>query len=210
MTLSVLLLWSSVASADTTPELTRTRSGRRNLDCERVSAQAGSDRYPGRIVVSESRAAPDDQTVVICQERLARPGLRAPRDEAVLSSLQTLATEIAVAAATSRPDLRERTWLVESFTPSQPVAAKVSFATKNALMGQGVRVSDRTPKLGAGDVDVLVRLPPFEAYPAACRRWFATGGLGEGDALLAVVNLDPRETVLHAGVCTGGGWTWLQ
>ena len=34
--------------------------------------------------------------------------------------------------------------------------------------------------------------------------------LGAGDALLAGLLRDPRETALHAGVCAGGQWTWLQ
>ena len=57
---------------------------------------------------------------------------------------------------------------------------------------------------------VITRMAPDQAYPTACRRWFDTGSLDDGDALLAVVTRDPRETDLHAGLCASGTWTWLR
>ena len=84
------------------------------------------------------------------------------------------------------------------------------LAVKNALMGAGVAVSDRTPLLAAGDVDVLTRLPPLEAYPAACARYAAGGSLRPTDVLLGVMQLDPRETTVHAGACVDGSWLWLR
>jgi hypothetical protein len=71
-------------------------------------------------------------------------------------------------------------------------------------------VSDRVPLLSAEDVNVLTRMHPDAAYPAACQRYAATGALGPGEALLAIVRRDPRETVLHAGLCVDGGWAWLK
>jgi hypothetical protein len=211
-----IALLSSIACAplmisqDPAPSMARSQTWSRNLECERVSAEAGSERYPGRIVASAPRGDFIERDAVICRERLTRPGLRAPRDEAILSTLEDEATDLTTAAQSRRPDLAGRTWLVEAFYPSAPVAAKVSFATKAALMRRGLRVSDRAPTLGAGDVDVITRMVPDEAYPAACRRYFATGSLREGDALLAVVSRDPRETILHAGLCDRGQWTWLK
>jgi len=175
-----------------------------------VTAEAGKQRRPGQIVTSSPRGDYIERSAVICTERLMRPGLRPVRDEAILSSLDTRSAEIAITAKSLRPDLQARTWLVEVYYPSAQVASKVSFATKNALMRQGLIVSDRAPTLAAGDVDVLTRMPPDEAYPMACHRYSATGSLREGDALLAVVSLDPRETILHAGLCTRGQWTWLR
>ena len=137
-----------------------------------------------------------------------RQGLRIERDEAVLSTLQKSTTDL-VAAAATRPDLAGKTWLVESFYPSGAVSDKLSFATKNALVLRGFRVSDRTPTLSAGDIGVITRMPAFDAYPLACKRYLDTGTLGEDDALLAVVMLDVRETTLHAGICFGGTWSWL-
>ncbi len=205
-----LVLLPFVFGSDPAPGLLRTRAESRNLDCERVSTETGSQRYPGVIDPESPRGAYVERSVVICKERVMRPGLRSARDEAFLLSLQEQATALATAAATLRPELLERTWLVETHFPSSQVAAKISFATKNALVVQGLAVSDRTPVLGADDVDVITRMAPQQAYRAACQRYTATGGLAGDDALLAVVQLDPRETILHAGICLDGGWEWLR
>ena len=113
-------------------------------------------------------------------------------------------------AAAQRPDLDARTWLVEAHYPSASVASKISFATKNALVELGLSVSDRMATLAAGDVDVIVRMSPEDAYPAACRRYFASGSLGADDALLSVILRDTQATILHAGLCEQGQWTWLK
>jgi hypothetical protein len=139
-----------------------------------------------------------------------RPGLREPLDEAILTELEPISTDLATTAHSMRPELQERTWLVQAYYPSPVVATKISFATKNALVRRGLRVSDRAVTLAAADVAVLTRLPPDDAYPAACRRYFAAGSLREGEVLLAVISRDPRETILHAGLCTGGQWAWLK
>jgi hypothetical protein len=206
----VLPLLLGVAQADPAPELTRKKSRSRNLDCERVSDKTADRQYPGRIFVSESRGLDDRRSIVVCRERIFRNGFRDPGDEAVLWSLEARANEFAVAAASARPEWAARTWLVESFHPSSQVSGKLSFATKNALMGQGLTVSDRAPLLGAGDIAVITRMDPYDAYPVACKRYHDTGAMSEGDALLAVITLDPRETAVHAGVCVDGDWAWLQ
>ncbi len=53
-------------------------------------------------------------------------------------------------------------------------------------------------------------MKPDEAYPLACRRYFAEGSLGPNDALLGILTRDRRETILHAGLCDRGTWSWLQ
>lgn len=205
-----LLLIPLVFHRDPAPGLGHSRSSSRNLDCESLSAEQGLAQRPGEVPVSKPRGDYVERSAVICSERLLRPGLRAPRDEAILSTLDALSTELASNAASRRPDLAGRTWHVETFYPDAQVSAKLSFATKNALVRQGLAVSDRTPVLGAGDIDVLTRLDPEQAYFAACQRYHRTGALGEGHALLAVVSRDERETALHAGLCVDGAWTWLQ
>lgn len=205
-----LALLPFVGQPDPAPGLLRDKSWSRNLECDRVGAETGSQRRPGQVITSGPRGDYVDRSAVICAERLMRPGLRSDRDEAILSTLDDRAAELAGLAEALRPDLAGRTWLVETYYPSGPVSAKISFAAKNALVGRGLRVSDRTPILGAGDVDVITRMPPQQAYPAACQRYHQTGSLGPDDALLAVVSRDPRETILHAGLCTQGQWRWLQ
>jgi hypothetical protein len=195
---------------DPAPGPSRTTTASRRLDCERMNARNGSSRYPGEIQPPPATTGHLDRTTVVCRERLLRDGLRAPLDEALLTDLQPNADALAETAASLRPDLRGATWLVEVFVPNPQVAVKVSFATKNALMYSGRHVSDRTPVLGAGDIGVITRMSPFEAYPTACVRWFATGAVGPGDAVLSVITLDPRETTLHAGLCVAGQWSWLR
>ncbi len=195
---------------DPAPGVFTTREQSRHYDCQRVGPETGHQRYPGEIAAAKPRGDYVERSVVICKERLMRPGLRAAQDEAILYSLQQLATGLVTAAHAKRPDLVDKTWLVETHYPSGQVAAKIAFATKNALVLQGLQVSDRTPILGVGDVDVITRMAPEQAYPSACVRYHATGSLGEDDALLAVMNLDPRETILHAGLCVDGRWEWLR
>lgn len=208
--LAAVALVPFVVPTDPAPGWRRTKEESRNLECERVSNEIGTRRYPGQIVAAPPRGEDNERTVVVCNERLTRHGLRPERDEAILSTLDASATDLASAAGSMRPDLRDRTWLVEAYYPNAPVAAKISFAAKNALMRGGLSVSDRTPTLAVGDITVLTRMTPDEAFPAACQRLHATGNLGEGDALLAIVSRDPRETILHAGLCTDGAWTWLK
>lgn len=195
---------------DPAPGITRRKGWTDNLECERLDARTGSRRYPGEIKPPSSRGGDVESHTVVCEERLLRPGLRDPVDDALLSELEPMTAALAATAASRYPDLGASTWLVEVFVANPQVATKVSFATKNALMESGLAVSDRTPILGLDDLEVILRMPPEEAYPTACARWSATGSLGSDDALLAVVSLDPRETILHAGLCMAGRWTWLQ
>lgn len=206
----MLSLLALLGLYDTAPGLFRTKGEVRSFDCERLDAQTGSQRYPGVIQPPRPRGDYVERSQVVCRQRIVRAGLRAPADEAILSTLEASTVDLAETVVSLRPDLEGSTWLVEAYHPSGPVAAKVAFATKNVLVGRGLTVTDRTPTLGAGDVDVITRMPPDEAYRTACRRYHDTGSLREGDALLAIVHRDRRETVLHAGLCVGGAWTWLR
>ena len=202
---SVLFGWN-----DPAPGMLRRKAWTENLECERLDARTGSRRYPGVIRPPASRGGDVQSYTVVCAERLLRPGLRAPVDDALLSELEPMTTALAVTSGSLYPDLDDSIWLVEVFVANPQVATKVSFATKNALVKSGLAVSDRTPVLGLDDLEVILRMQPEEAYPTACVRWSATGNLGPDDALLAVMSLDPRETILHAGLCVAGRWTWLQ
>jgi hypothetical protein len=213
VSLQVPLLVSVVPFVSPTapaPGLFRSKEVSRDLACERLSAEAGNKRLPGQVAAPRPRGDYIERNIVVCQQRLMRQGLRRSGDEAILSTLQARVTNLANAAASRRPDLADRTWLVEAHYGDPQIASKIRFATQNALAADGVRVSDRTPALSVGDVDVLTRMPPSESYAVACQRYAANGSLGEGDALLAIIHRDPRATILHAGICVSGEWGWLQ
>lgn len=203
-------LIAPIGLGDPAPSLTRSKKASRNLECTYLTAEEASLQRPGLVQPSKPRGDYIDRQIVLCTERLLRPGVRATRDEAILEDLNGRTSEIARSATAEHPELAERTWLVETHFPNPQVATKISFATKNALMDRSVAVSDRTPTLAFGDVDVLSRMPPSEAYPAACERYAANETLAEGDVLLAIVLRDLRETMLHAGICVDGAWTWLR
>ena len=209
-TLIWLTLQGLTGRGDPAPGLIHSKSASRRLECERLDVETAHQKHPGQVVAPGPRGDTIERSALLCAERIARPGLRSDQDEAILYSLGEHSSELAQLAAGLHPELAESTWLVEAFYPNVQVAAKLSFATKNALVEQGLEVSDRTPLLGPDDIDVITRMPPFQAYPAACARYVANGSLGPDDALLGVVLLDPRETLLHAGVCRDGSWTWLQ
>lgn len=208
--LATWALWQSVTHTnDPAPSLFKSRSSARNLECERLPVQQAADRYPGSVLPVGPRGDLMERSVLVCHQRMVAPDLRRPADEALLVSLSESADQMA-RLASLRPELQDATWLVQSHTTSGEVDAKLAFATKNALIDKGLSVSDRTPVLGFDDLDVITRMPPFEAYPAACGRYTDTGSLGPGQVLLSLVVLDPRESVVHAGLCSEGGWTWLH
>lgn len=195
---------------DPAPSLTRSKARSRQLDCDRLSLEEAVRRFPDAVRPPRPNGDFVERSVLACAERLTRPGLRDPQDEAILRELSATAATLASRVDNLSSELLGRTWLVETYYPNVPVSTKVSFAAKDALVQRGLAVSDRRPILSAGDVDALVRMPPLEAYPAACARYAATGTLRPDDVLFAVVALDPRETELHAGLCADGRWAWLR
>lgn len=195
---------------DPGPTLTRTKAEARALDCSWITPEEARRAAPGRVRETKARGDQFERQIVLCRQLYVDPTRLSARDRAVVLSLTDTATDAARIAVGARSELASRTWLVEGFHPSGQISAKLTFAAKVALQAQGVAVSDRAPILGATDLDVLLRLPLTELYPAACARYAATGALRPTDALLGLVLRDPRETVLHTGVCADGVWTWLQ
>ena len=196
--------------SDPAPSMLRTKDASRNLECVRMDAQTASLSHPGDISPPGQRGDFMDRSVLLCTERLMRPGLRQPRDEAILSTLDARTREIAATARSLYPQLEGRTWMVDTHYPNTQVSSKITFSTKNALMGQGLSVTDRFPSLGAADIQILTRMPPDQAFPAACRRYHDAGIVGPEDALLTLIIRDQRETILHAGLCAQGHWAWLR
>lgn len=192
------------------PSILNPKAEARRLECERLTSELGRAVRPNDVRAEKARGDYVENTVLLCRQRLMRPGLRAARDEAILADLRDTTARFAAQVAANRDGWSDRTWLVEIFYPNPQVAPKIGFSAKSALMRQNLRVSDRVPWLTASDVDVLVQLPPQQAYPGACQRWHRSGQLRDDDVLLGIMTRDPRETILHAGVCTRGQWTWLQ
>jgi len=182
----------------------------RTLDCEPISTEGARRIAPGRVSDAHARSDFLNRRAVVCRERLMPLGVRRPQDDALLSNLRGMARDMAGAVAEAAPKASGRTWLVEVFHPDAALSYKIGFAVKNALLERGVRVTDRAPSLAAGDVEVLGVTPQNKAYPLACTRYAAGGGLGPNDALLAVVLRDPRATIMHAGVCVDGQWRWVR
>jgi hypothetical protein len=184
-------------------------SERRRYDCERLSVAEARASQPGQLPPEKPRGSYVDRSLLYCQARILAPGVRSGLDDVLLHALEDRATSLAEAAA-RWATLGDRTWLVEVNVPTAEMGPKIGFALKTALMRLGLSVSDRAPTMSAGDVDVITRMDPMQAYPAACRRFSDNGSLRDSDVLVYAMILDPRETELHAGLCLNGGWAWLR
>lgn len=193
---------------DPAPGLFRTKDESRSLECLRLSQAEAHARYPGEIPDLPGRSTGGAVDALVCSPRFLRPNERAPRDEAILSSLSGAVGEIIAAASAVAPG--DLTWHVDAYYPDPRVAAKISVAARNDLVERGHRVSDRVPVLAAGDIAVLARMPPSEAYRTACARYFVEQVMAEHEALLSIMIVDRRESQLHAGVCRRGEWKWVQ
>ncbi len=204
-----LPLWAQL-TRDPGPGTTSTRAEVRNLDCARISEERAHELYPGIVPEPSARGSFIETSALACDNRIMQYGERAPRDEAILSTLSDAVGELTEHAAAVTPAAERATWVVDAFYPQPAIAAKIAFAAKTTLVGVGRTVSDRVPLLAAGDVLVLGRMPPQKSLPLACQRYFAEGSLGENDVLLGIALLDSRATVLNAGLCRRGEWRWLQ
>lgn len=190
------------------PGLAQVRA--RDLDCERLDIDAAVRRYPGLVAAPHPKGELRATDVLRCEQRLLRAGLRPTGIEALLSTLQDRVADAARGARSEAPELTQRTWLVSAHLGSPAVGAKVRFAAQNALMAEGLAVSDRAPMWSAGDVRALSDLPGDQVMAAACARMHALEQLGPDEALLGLTQVSSRETGLHAGVCADGTWRWLR
>ncbi len=190
------------------PGISVTKREARNIECTELSEAEAHALYPGQVSEPSVRGGYITHRAVSCKTRVFGTDERPGRDEAVLSRLTETVAELA--SAVDEPALAGANWMVDAFYPDPSVAAKLSFAAKVALAERGRKVSDRVPVLAAGDVLVMSRMPAAKAYPLACARFFAEGALGTGDVFLGVIQVDDRETILHAGLCVNGGWRWVR
>ncbi len=212
-TMLVLLLMPSLVVAerafDPSHAMFVNKADARNMECERLTHQRAQELYPGQVRPTPARVIDQRVEALACRQRYVRWGERSARDELILSSLRRSVGEIAESAG-ALADGSDLTWHVDAFYPDSLVAQKISIAARTELAEKGRRVSDRVPMLAAGDLAVLRGMPPQDAYRIACKRYFDQQSLGEKEAFLGIMLVDPRETQLHAGVCMGGQWRWLQ
>jgi hypothetical protein len=174
-----------------------------------MSRERAHELEPGTVPEASARGGTFEQAdALLCARQFMLPGERPARDEAILSTLQDSVQEITQAATALHGE--DVTWHVDAFYPEPMVAAKISVAARTELAEHRRRVSDRVPVLAVGDVAVLRRLRPQEAYPLACARYFAEHVLAEKDLFLGLMIVDTRETQLHAGLCQAGVWRWLR
>ncbi|HCH62840.1 MAG: hypothetical protein CL927_04155 [Deltaproteobacteria bacterium] len=192
------------------PGVFRSKASTRSVICTPVDQRQGAETHPDLLAEPHPRGAYFTRGLEVCSEKVFREGLRQSRDEAVLTHLESEAASIAQAVLGGRPDLRARSLLVEVHYPHGAMAHKIRFATQDSLLAAGFAVSDRRPLLTAQDVVVLSQLPPERAYAGACERYASMGSLAAGDALVAVLVRDPRQTDLQAGICADGRWMWLR
>jgi hypothetical protein len=196
-------------ATDPSPGFFQSKADARNLDCARLSQAKAHQLHPGQVPDVPARdLAGGSSDALVCAARIMRQGERPARDEAILSSLRQTVGEITQIASALHPE--EITWHVDAFYPDTAVAAKIAVAARTDLAERGRRVSDRVPLLAAGDIAILGRMSPREAYPVACARYLAHQALGAEDAFLGLMIVDPRETTLHAGICLRGEWRWLR
>ena len=194
---------------DPAPGIATGQNEARNFECERVGQVEAHDRYPGDIPPVPARNDTESKVdALLCQARFVSLDARLPRDEAILSRLRMSVGALTQLASALHPG--DVVWHVDAFYPEPTVAMKISVAAKTALFEHGRAVSDRVPTLAAGDISVLIRMPPKQAYAVACKRYFAENVLGARDVFLGLMIVDARETQLHAGVCQAGQWRWVQ
>jgi hypothetical protein len=178
-------------------------------DCERLDLARGHERFPVLVPPTDPRSeVTQDVDVLACRRRLVRPGAREPLVAALLQDLGPR-TDALTALAVPFAERPTRVF-VEAFTPDPALSQKVATAARTALASHGLPVQRLAPLPAAADVEVMRLLPVADAIPWSCRRLAADGQLGERDLFVALAVVDPLETSLHVGACTGGRFAWLQ
>lgn len=196
---------------DPAPGLTASREEVRNLECRRLDEVEAHHLHPEIVGESSARGDYIERDVVVCERRMIDLNFRRPRDEAILSRLQSISAEIVRSARALPVAGTDRvTWMVEVFYPEPQLASKISFAVKNDLIQAGEAVSDRTPRLTAQDIAILGPKPVAEGIPVACARYHRRKTVADGQRLLGVVLADAEATDLSAGVCDRGEWRWVR
>jgi hypothetical protein len=190
------------------------RSALRDFECERLPQAEAHDRFPASVPAPNARTTVlVEIDALVCGHRIVERDARSPRDEAILSRLGVEVDELSALA--SQRGSSTTHWVVDAHYPNPVLVRKIATASRVALAERGLAVSDTTPLLSAGDVEILRTLPMRDALPHACRRLYETNVLesqsfGDDVAFLSIALLDANETQLHAGTCQKGTFTWLR
>lgn len=199
----------AIGVGDPAPGLTRSLESSRRFVCEAVEPATLRKRHPGLIEAPRPRGDYVERDALTCAEMVLGPTERPGATGAILMTLADEMSQLA-RALSAEVTAATRTWLVEAHVEDPQLGAKVRFAAQAALVASGLRVSDRLPILAGKDIIEIAERDPRAAHPEACRRYFTRDRLAPGDAVLALLVLDRRETTLHAGACTDGRWRWLR
>lgn len=180
----------------------------RQLDCERMTQAQAHEQYPGDVPETAART----QTfmtidALVCHRRVLRYGARAARDELLLTRLHSDVNAMVSQAIVHGKGKR---WLVDAFYPDGVMVKKIADAARTTLAETGETVMGQAPLLAGGDLQVLHGMPLWEALPLACKRLTAEHALGPDDVMMFIAVVDPNETQLHVGVCSGGLFGWQQ
>jgi len=184
----------------------------RTMECERMSQAEAHRRFPGAVPAPNVRAEALMQIDALhCSPLVVDVDARDPRDAAILASLSSEVDALAGLAATAVPDGTR--FVVDAHYPNPVIVQKVANATRVALAERGRLVSDRPPRLTAGDVEVFRTLQMKRSIEVSCRRLTQLGELGGEDddvAHLSIALLHAQESTLHAGLCHRGEFKWLR
>ncbi|MEC8051504.1 MAG: hypothetical protein VX210_12005 [Myxococcota bacterium] len=180
----------------------------RRHDCISVDVDTAREIRPDDFGNAYPRGDFFNREAFLCREQIIEPGLRAPQTERLVNELSRLVSDLATRIQSEYPQINQ--WMVEVHYEDPVVGHKIDFATKVALSELGLGVSDRVPNLRPTDLGVIGRLSHSKAHDLACRRLTDDGQIGDSEALLNILVLDPRQTDLIAGVCTDGNWSWVQ
>ncbi|MEN9811112.1 MAG: hypothetical protein RLZZ488_2679 [Pseudomonadota bacterium] len=147
-----------------------------------------------------------NEDLMECTGRVLPMAERRAPVESLLSGLSAQIPELVRTAKLRAPE--KTLWRIEAFHDDPLVAEKVATAAKTSLSELRDSVFDQSPVLGVSAVAAFSGMKITEGLPILCREY--ASHLGQNEKLLALFQINPAETQLHAGLCTHtGDWQWL-
>lgn len=146
------------------------------------------------------------EDVIDCRSRVVATSDRPARVEALLASISTTVPELVKAARLKSPS--NTIWRVEVIHSDVVVAEKIANAAKTHLAELHESVLDLPPVLSAVGIQKFQQARIVDGMPILCEEF--AGGIKGGEKVLGIVQLNPAETIWHAGLCSNtGDWQWL-